>query len=422
MKFKKLSSLLFAFVFAFAFLVAGCSNGSDDSNSAEEQSGTITLSAEATSATVGDVVSLSVSFSGWSENPTAVDVYVKESSDALKTGVAVSAGKITLDTSHFEAGTYNLYVASGSVKSNSIEVTLTKNALKAPAGLAVAASTETNTVKVTWTNNGAQRYWIYYNTSDDTATATCASTYKTSGTYGCEITLSASGTYYFWIKAADGYDSTDPASAFSDSVSYDFTYTSLSAPTGLAVAASTETNTVKVTWTNNGAQRYWIYYNTSDDTATATCASTYKTSGTYGCEITLSASGTYYFWIKAADGYDSTDKTSDFSDSVSYDFTYTSLSAPTGLAVAASTETNTVKVTWTNNGAQRYWIYYNTSDDTATATCASTYKTSGTYGCEITLSASGTYYFWIKAADGYDSTDKTSDFSSSISYNFIYSN
>lgn len=56
MKFKKLSSLLFAFVFAFAFLVAGCSNGSDDSNSAEEQSGTITLSAEATSATVGDVV------------------------------------------------------------------------------------------------------------------------------------------------------------------------------------------------------------------------------------------------------------------------------------------------------------------------------------------------------------------------------
>ena len=83
MKFKKLSSLLFAFVFAFAFLVAGCSNGSDDSNSAEEQSGTITLSAEATSATVGDVVSLSVSFSGWSENPTAVDVYSNPQRTAL---------------------------------------------------------------------------------------------------------------------------------------------------------------------------------------------------------------------------------------------------------------------------------------------------------------------------------------------------
>lgn len=57
MKFKKLSSLLFAF--AFAFLVISCSN-----DSTEEQSSTIMLSAEATSATVGDVVSLSVSFSG----------------------------------------------------------------------------------------------------------------------------------------------------------------------------------------------------------------------------------------------------------------------------------------------------------------------------------------------------------------------
>ena len=214
MKFKKLSSLVFAFVFAFAFLVASCSNGSDDNSSAEEQSCTITLSAEATSATVGDVVSLSVSFSGWSENPAAVDVYVKESSDALKTGVTVSAGKITLDTSHFEPGSYKLYVVSGNVKSNSIEVVLTKNVLKAPTGLTVAASTKTNAVKVTWTDNGAKRYWIYYNTSDDTATATCASISGTSGTYGCEITLSVSGTYYFWIKAADGYYSADKTSDF----------------------------------------------------------------------------------------------------------------------------------------------------------------------------------------------------------------
>ena len=414
MKFKKLSSLLFAFVFAFAFLVVSCSNGSDDNSSAEEQSGTITLSAEATSATVGDVVSLSVSFSGWSENPTAVDVYVKESSDALKNGVAVSAGKITLDTSHFEAGTYNLYVACGSVKSNSIEVTLTKNALKAPAGLAVAASTETNTVKVTWTNNGAKMYRIYYNKSDDAATAICAKKLETDGTSGCEITLFASGTYYFWIKAADGMVDTVPTSAFSDSVSYDFTYTPLPTPTGLAVAASKTTNTVKVTWTSNGASWYRIYYNKSDDAATAICASKYATSGTD--EITLSASGTYYFWIKAADN---TETTSAFSDSVSYDFTYTPLSAPTGLAVEASTKPNTVKVTWKHNGAKNYWIYYSKKDDPKSAKRHEEY---GAYGYEITLSDSGIYYFWIKAADGYSINDKTSDFSSSISYNFTYSN
>ena len=319
MKFKKLSSLLFAFVFAFAFLVVSCSNGSDDSNSAEEQSGTITLSAEATSATVGDVVSLSVSFSGWSENPTAVEVYVKESSDALKTGVVVSAGKITLDTSRFEAGAYNLYVASGSVKSNSIKVTLSENALKAPTGLAVAASAVINTVKVTWTNNGADWYRIYYNTSDDAATAICAKKHETDGTSGCEITLFASGTYYFWIKAADGMVDTVPTSAFSDSVSYDFTYTPLSAPTGLAVEASTKPNTVKVTWKHNGAKNYWIYYSKKDDPKSAKRHEEY---GAYGYEITLSDSGIYYFWIKAADGYSINDKTSDFSKSISYNFTY----------------------------------------------------------------------------------------------------
>lgn len=135
MKFKKLSSFLFAFVFAFAFLATGCSNGSDDNNTTEEQTG-----------------------------------------------------------------------------------------LKAPAGLAVEASTKTNTVKVTWTDNGAAYYWIYYNTSNDTTTATCASRYETSGTYGYKITLSASGTYYFWVKAADGYDSTDKTSDFSSPISYNFTY------------------------------------------------------------------------------------------------------------------------------------------------------------------------------------------------------
>lgn len=92
MKFKKLSALLFAFAFASAFFAVSCSDGSSSSTD-ETQSGSITLSSEATSATVGDEVSLSVSFSGWSANPSAVDVYVKESNDAVKTGVAVSSGK-----------------------------------------------------------------------------------------------------------------------------------------------------------------------------------------------------------------------------------------------------------------------------------------------------------------------------------------
>ena len=92
------------------------------------------------------------------------------------------------------------------------------------------------------------------------------------------------------------------------------------------------------------------------------------------------------------------------------------LSAPTGVTVTTATTGNRVTVKWTDNGATKYWVYYNSTNDTSTATCASKYETSGTYGCDISLPSTGTYYFWVKAADGYSSTSATSDFSSVATY------
>ena len=87
--------------------------------------------------------------------------------------------------------------------------------------------------------------------------------------------------------------------------------------------------------------------------------------------------------------------------------------APTGVTVELATAKNTVKVKWTDNNSAYYWIYYNSSNDTSTATCVtkSASSSNSTYGYEITLSSSGTYYFWVKAADGYHSDSVTSDFS-----------
>ena len=82
-------------------------------------------------------------------------------------------------------------------------------------------------------------------------------------------------------------------------------------------------NNVTVKWTDNGSARYWIYYNTVNDTSTATCAIRYADSVycTYGYDIALPSSGTYYFWVKSADGYHTNSKTSDFSDVVTYTYT-----------------------------------------------------------------------------------------------------
>lgn len=232
MKFKRLNVLLFAFT--FTFFVVGCNNSIDDNNTTKEQAGTITISSSATSATVGDVVLLSVSFSDWETNPASVDIYGKELSDAVKTGVAVSDGKITLDTSYFEAGTYNLYVVSGCVKSNSIEVTLTENALKAPTELTVVASTKkANTINITWTapsdTSAITYYWIYYSTINDTTQLSnpnktaYAPVCVTNETGKYDITLSESGSYYFWVKAANGNSySKNKTSDFSTVATYTY--------------------------------------------------------------------------------------------------------------------------------------------------------------------------------------------------------
>lgn len=421
MKFKKLSSLLFAFVFAFAFLVASCSNSSDDSNSAEEQSGAITLSAESTSATVGDVVSLAVSFSGWSANPTAVDVYVKESNDALKTGAAVSTGKITLDTSHFGAGTYSLYVASGKVKSNSIEVTLTKNALenvlKAPSDVVATVSASTsNTIVIKWVNvSGVSKYWLYYSTQNDSSSAILKTKYAYSD---YSFTISESGTYYFWVKSADGYKDDSSTSAFSSVASCAITYASLSAPTDLKVLLSkTYANTVSLTWDEEKSSTdYWLYYSTTNDSSSATEKTKY---GYKNYSMQLTKTGTYYFWVKAANGSKSTDDSSEFSQVATIEFSHEDLSAPTALTATGSG--NSVKLSWavtkTSSELSPYswWIYYGTENDSSKATLKSRY---GYQDYSITLSAPGTYYFWVKAADTGDSTSPASDFSTVATYTY----
>lgn len=157
---------------------------------------------------------------------------------------------------------------------------------------------------------------------------------------------------------------------------------------------------------------YYIYYNTINNPSTAQSVHV-GTEGSY-CDIYLSTSGTYYFWVKSeVDSGDGTYKKSDYSTVVSYDFTYTPPSPPTGVNVASlSTSDNRPKVTWTDDHFASHWIYYNTTPDTSSAQCR---KTTSPY-CIVNGLSTGTYYFWVKSADGTSSTSATSDFSSVVTY------
>ena len=335
----KLLSVL-VLVLALSFGCTACSGGSDDDETTEQQQNSgqqtsekITISASGTSAVIGGIVEVSVSFANFATNPEIVDVYVEGKADAIATGVAVSNGKITLDTAGYDAGNYSLYVQSGSVKSNVLSVTLTENggneqeqsyAYAAPTNVTVTASTAANTVTVKWTDSassGVSYYWIYYSTENDTS-ALKSPNAKTSlrGSTGKEVVLTASGTYYFWVKAADAYTS-DNTSDFSEVASYSFEYQTLAAPTDVTVTASaSDASKVTVKWTGSDAGYYWIYYSTENDTSKLTSpAARTLLGGSYGKEVTLSSPGTYYFWVRAADDY-SSDTSSDFSTAATYTY------------------------------------------------------------------------------------------------------
>ena len=189
------------------------------------------------------------------------------------------------------------------------------------------SATATNVVIVTWKDTLCyDKYQIYYNTTNDSSTATKAYlngyAYKESktnyykGEY--EVSLSESGTYYFWVKAVDGSNKESEFSTVSEATA--FTFESLNAPIDITVTKSEEApKKVIITWRDSKeAYKYSIYYNTSNDSSTATKVNlngyAYKESNTDyykgTMDVTLSASGTYYFWVKAVDG---TEHESEFS-------------------------------------------------------------------------------------------------------------
>ena len=316
--------------------------------------------------------------------------------------------------------------------------------LPAPTGVTVKTHADKlNTVTLTWQTGDevAEYYWIYYSTTNSTEglagpqeRAYGSSVKKGTGT--CDIVLDMSGTYYFWVRAADSYGTDSGVSGFSEGVKYDFILKDLTVPANVKVKAhANKLNTVTVTWeTGTGvAEWYWIYCSTTNNTVglaepQARAYSDLSVKNGIGtCDIVLNQSGTYFFWVKAANDYSSNSGASGFSAVTQYVFALKDLLVPTSVTVETSTD-NTVTVTWQTGDevAEYYWIYYSTTNDTASLTTpqkkqysSSLWKGTGT--CDIVLDKSGTYYFWVRAATGYDELKSpASDFSAPASHQFTF--
>ncbi len=73
----------------------------------------------------GDTLSIVVAFSNLKAEPSTVDVWVENAEEALAKGLAVTNNTISLSTSDLTAGTTNIYVVAGELKSSACAISLT---------------------------------------------------------------------------------------------------------------------------------------------------------------------------------------------------------------------------------------------------------------------------------------------------------
>lgn len=124
---KKVHSIILGLLLALAMTVnyTACS---DVNNTAEtNQTESITLTSRATSSIDKNTIELTIAFSNYAETPTKVDVYQEGRKNPVCTDNPVLNGKITIDVSDFADGTYAFYVKCGSVTSNTVTVTISRN-------------------------------------------------------------------------------------------------------------------------------------------------------------------------------------------------------------------------------------------------------------------------------------------------------
>jgi hypothetical protein len=258
-----------------------------------------------------------------------------------------------------------------------------------------------NSLQVSWDDvEGVDAFEVWYNTSDDTASATQSGGDITLGFR--DITGLVNGTtYHVWLKAKNSAGT----SGFG------------TAATGTPAAAEEVPETpsqpilnegdteIEVIWGSVlGASSYNVYFGTTDDSASAT-----QFGGDFtGASTTITglSNGTlYYVWVVAVNSFGD----SDYSPSASATPDMDPPEAP-GVPVLTAGDTD-IEVSWTAvSGADSYEVWYHTADNSTAATQFGSAVTGTTE--TITGLTNGTEYFvWITAVnDG-----GTSDFSPSAS-------
>jgi hypothetical protein len=269
-----------------------------------------------------------------------------------------------------------------------------------PTSLA-ANSITTSGANLTWNaaspipSNG---YQYYVSTTNAAPSSGTTPTGNASGTSALLLGLNSNTTYYFWVRSNCG-SSQSNWSAQSSFTTLDVVVVVCNPPSNVSIFNITS-NTASITWSqaittpSNGYQYYYSTSNTNPTNATTPSGSTPST----GTNLSgLNSSTTYYFWVRSS----CEALNSAWISGGSFSTLVSTCNPPSSLVATAITS-NSAQIDWlpASPAPSNYDVYLATSNTAPNASTTPTGSIPGTSGILNSLSASTTYYFWVRSNCG----------------------
>lgn len=322
------------------------------------------------------------------DGATAYNIYKGTSSSGTKTLVTeiTDMSKTEYTVESLLSGTvYYFWVEAVNADGNSAMSSYeeVKTLLSAPANVTVAATANYGELKVTYNSvSGATYYYIYVNTENVIPKEETKKVYDDTSYTLTE--LESGVEYYVWVRA---YSLTSGYGAYSEAVTA--TPKTFGTPANVTVSATSNPGELSISFDEVAeASNYYVYVSTTDSTpATYTTYLTTNSGTITGLELDTQ----YYVWVRA---YSSTSGVyGRYSEAVTA--TTKGFAAPANVKVAATDNPGELSISFDEvEGADRYYVYANTTDSKPVTSEISLTTNSGTItGLELNTQ----YYVWVCA-------------------------
>jgi hypothetical protein len=255
-----------------------------------------------------------------------------------------------------------------------------------------------NTVaSISWTASSSSPplYDVYFNTSGAAPNLTTTPNGNINATAATINNLTASTTYYFWVRANCG----DTQSAWINGDSFTTTGSTCSTPSNI-IKSNITSASVQIDWTaatpvpNSG---YQYFYNTVNSAPLSTTIPSGSSATTNITISGLAGSTTYYIWVRSNCG-----GSQSFWVSGGNFTTITAVCNPPSNLTSTGITSNSAQVNWTSAtpAPTQYDVFFSTSSTAPNASTTPIGSLIGVAADLVSLTASTTYYFWVRSNCG----------------------